>query len=109
MELDLKDNLEKYADMSKKDLFNDLRTEENEVLYENLIKKEIGFSNHCTETGSLLLTYYFKLNNQTKAWLSQFKTDYDLNGLEDLAFYKNGKIMFSSCTHERFHTDLSKK
>ena len=29
--------------------------------------------------------------------------------LEDLAFYKGEKLLFSSCTHEGFHSDYSKE
>ncbi len=64
---------------------------------------------HCTVSDKLAKVFYIKLNDQTKQWLMQFKNDYALEGLEDLAFYKNGECRFSSCTHERFHTDLTDK
>ena len=84
----------------------ELETDENKCLKDNLIKTEITFCWHCT-MGELSKVFYFKLNDDTVNWLKKFKTDYDLDILEDLAFYKNGKLLFSSCTHERFHTDCS--
>lgn len=69
---------------------------------------EYSFITHCTE-GGLSNTIYFKLNKETKAWLMQFKNDFEIKGeLDDLAFYKGGEIVFSSCTHERFHLDIEK-
>ena len=78
---------------------------ENEILKSNLIKYEISFYNHCTESGGLMVNYYFKLNDDTKKWLLQFESDFDIVGnLEDLAFYKDDEILFSSCTHEQFNS-----
>lgn len=77
----------------------------NKILRDNLVRYEILFHNHCTVSSSLMVNYYFKLNDETKKWLSQFKNDFEIKGnLEDLAFYKNGKIQFSSCTHEEFNS-----
>ena len=75
----------------------------------NVIDYEYSFITHCTE-GSLSNTLYFALNEDTKAWLLQFKNDFEIKGeLEDLAFYKKGELVFSSCTHERFHGDVKKE
>lgn len=53
--------------------------------------------------------FYFALNEQTTAWLAQFEHDYQFTKLEDLAFYKGDKLLFSSCTHEGFHNDCLDK
>ena len=77
-------------------------------LKSSLIKTEVGFTWHCTTSGMLSETFFFKLNETTARWLKKFENDYALEGLEDLAFYKDGKLIFSSCTHEKFHTRLDK-
>lgn len=82
---------------------------ENAVLKDNLIKTEVTFVWHCTRSAELSKVFHIKLNEDTVGWLKKFKTDYDLDALEDLAFYKKGKLLFSSCTHERFHVDCSEK
>lgn len=70
-----------------------------------LISTETTFVWRCTISGGLT----FKLNDETKAWLLTHKDDYDFgekdNYLQDLALYKGDKILFSSCTHEKFHED----
>ncbi|MDE7440484.1 MAG: hypothetical protein K2N23_08270 [Clostridia bacterium] len=88
-------------------LTEELDTEENKCLKDNLINTEVTFCWHCTQSSELSKVFYIKLNEDTVNWLKQFVSDYDLNLLEDLAFYKKGKLLFSSCTHERFHTDYS--
>ena len=77
----------------------------NKPLKPHLQKVEYTYSSHCT-VGPLQLVYYFSLNNETKAWLNQFKDDYALSDsdFEDLAIYKNGEVKFSSCTHEGFNS-----
>ncbi len=70
-------------------------------------RTEVGFVWHCTASGRLAKTMYFSLNGGSIGWLKALKDDYDMGILEDLAFYKEGKCIFSSCTHERYHTDLS--
>ncbi|MCD7728483.1 MAG: hypothetical protein LUI60_01035 [Clostridia bacterium] len=69
-------------------------------------RTEVTYCWHCTTSGSLSRVFYIQLNGQTKNWLLQFKDDYALEYLDDLAFYKDGKLQFSSCTHEGFHTDF---
>ena len=77
----------------------------DKVLKNNLIKYEILFHNHCTESSILMINYYFSLNIDTKKWLLQFANDFEITAnYEDLAFYKNGEVVFSSCTHERFNS-----
>ena len=71
----------------------------------SLIKTEITFSWHCTTSSQLSIVYYFAWNDATKHWLQQFKNDYELRTTEDLAFYRNDTLLFSSCTHEGFHVD----
>lgn len=70
-----------------------------------LTDSRITFTWHCTTSGSPAIVYSFKLNEQTRGWLLTRKDDYDLpDGLEDLALYQGKDVLFSSCTHERFHT-----
>ncbi len=79
-------------------------------LREKVLRVDTGFENHCTKTSELLTTYYFPLDETTRRWLAGKKDDFDFDygcGFADLAFYKNGKIRFSSCTHEHFHNDVS--
>ena len=77
----------------------------NKPLKPHLKKVKYTYSSHCT-IGPLQLVYYFTLNDETKTWLNQFETDYDLDkgDFEDLAIYKNDEIKFSSCTHEGFNS-----
>lgn len=77
-----------------------------EVLKFNLQDVKVGFSWHCTVSSELGKTFFFELNEDTKKWLMRHKDDYDFGTLQDLAFYNGEKILFSSCTHEGFHTDL---
>lgn len=88
-------------------LTEELETEENKCLKDNLKSTEVTFCWHCTVSGELSKVFHIKLNEDTVNWLRKFETDYDLDVLEDLAFYKKGKLLFSSCTHERFHGDCS--
>lgn len=87
----------------------ELETEENKCLKDNLVKTEVTFCWHCTQSSELSKVFYIKLNEDTVNWLKKFASDYDLDILEDLAFYKKGKLLFSSCTHERFHSDCTEE
>ncbi len=106
MEIDCKRDLLKHEKMPQADITAEVKKEP--ALFQNFIRYEIKHSNHCTVSGAPIVTYYFKLNADTRAWLLQFPTDYDLAPLEDLALYEGEKLRFSSCTHEGFHTDYSK-
>ena len=68
------------------------------------IKYEISFFNEVTESSRLMINYYFPLNENTKKYLLKFKTDFDLKELQDLTIYKNNKVKFYSCTHEKFNS-----
>lgn len=94
-----------YVEKLNNNKLNAIDKIKDNLLKKNLIKYEILFHNHCTESGSLMINYYFKLNEETKKWLLQFKNDFAIEGeLDDLAFYKNDEIKFSSCTHEKFNS-----
>lgn len=79
-------------------------------LKDSLLFAEAGFVWHCTLSGSPATTYFFRLNEKTKAWLSQFENDYTLcegEILEDFALYRSKEeCLFSSCTHEGFHVEI---
>ncbi len=87
----------------------ELDGQEYAPLKPHLLRFELTYTTHCT-VGGLQKVVYFSLNEQTKAWLLQHKNDYDfLGALQDLAFYKQGKLRFSSCTHEGFHNDIQEQ
>lgn len=83
------------------------------ALKEALISAKPTFSWHCTTGSELSTVFTFALNEKTRAWLLTHKDDYDFGTtqagyvLDDLALYRGDKILFSSCTHERFHVDCS--
>lgn len=97
--------LQKLPSCEKFDIHKIITDQQDAILIKNFIKYEYTYSTHCT-IGILQLVLYFKLNDKTKNWLMQFKTDFDLenSNFEDLAIYKKDKIEFSSCTHERFNS-----
>ena len=68
------------------------------------LKCQVSFFNSVTESSRLMINYYFPLNDNTKKYLLKFKTDFDLEELQDLTIYKNNKIQFYSCTHEKFNS-----
>lgn len=97
------------GEMKKLPKIRPLDVELDEELYRalkpELIWIETTYRWHCTVSGALHKVFYFRLNAATARWLSQFDSDYDLRELEDLAFYRGDELLFSSCTHERFHSD----
>ncbi|MDE5729125.1 MAG: hypothetical protein K2I20_03010 [Clostridia bacterium] len=103
--------LEKRKSFEKtRDLCAELKADGADgVLIQNLNDIKVSYLNHCTVGGCLSKTFYFTLNDDTKKWLLRHKDDYDFTTLQDLAFYNGDDILFSSCTHEGFHTDLTKK
>ena len=76
-------------------------------LKNSLIKIDVTHIWHCTISGQLSKVFYFKLNKESINWLLQHKNIYDFKWLDDLAFYKNNKCIFSSCTHEGFYDFLN--
>ena len=78
-----------------------------EVLKPYIQDKEISFHTHCTISSILYETYYFELNEETKKWLSNYENvfSFDEEILQDLAFYKDNELKFSSCTHEGYSTE----
>lgn len=73
-------------------------------LKKKLIKYEILFYNSVTTCNRLMINYYFILDAETKKYLLKYKTDFDLDDLEDLAMFKNNKLLFYSCTHEQYNS-----
>ena len=101
--------LEKRISNAAAPLPSELADERFCALKPFLISYAPAYSWHCTTTSCLCNVYRFRLTEETKQWLLQFETDYELDGLEDLAFYQGEKLLFSSCTHEGFHSDYSKE
>ena len=85
----------------------ELNGEKNSVLKPYLISVTPTFTWHCTTQNLLSLVFRFRLTEETKNWLFQFDTDYDMEPFEDLAFYKGNTLLFSSCTHEGYHEDFT--
>jgi len=75
-----------------------------EELKEHFLYYEVSYFNSVTTSGGLMINYYFELNNETKKYLLQFRNDFYIRDLEDLAFYKNNEVKFYSCTHEGFNS-----
>ena len=73
-------------------------------LKEYLIRYETSFYNEVTASSGLMINYYFYLNDKTKEYLLKFKSDFDLEGLEDLAIYNGDDVEFYSCTHEEVNS-----
>lgn len=80
-------------------------TEYYSPLKQDLINIEVTFCWHCTMSSELTKVFYFRLTDNSIAWLKTLKNDYDMRELQDLAFYNGDKLLFSSCTHEGFHSD----
>ena len=72
-----------------------------------LIKTDISFFWHCTQSSQLAITYFFTINKQSLAWLHQLKGPFDMKALEDFALYCSNELLYSSCTHEGYETDLT--
>lgn len=106
-EVDVREQLNKLTELKQDFRITDiLDKEEYKPLKKYLVDVNITFTTHCTG-GPLSAEFKFILNEDTKKWLLTHKNDYDFNGdLEDLAFYFNDKLKFSSCTHEGFHNDI---
>ena len=67
-------------------------------------KSELSFFTHCS-LGPLQMTLFFELNEDTKQWLGDHSEDgFVVGKLQDLAVYRNGELVYSSCTHEKEQT-----
>lgn len=84
----------------------ELNSEYYSPLKQDLIDIEVTFCWHCTSSSQLSKVFYFRITDNSVAWLKKLKNDYDMQELEDLAFYNGDKLLFSSCTHEGFHNDF---
>ena len=98
--LDIENDKTKYCFNNGKNPIEQVPQE----LKEYLIRYETSFYNEVTASGQLMINYYFYLNNKTKHYLLMFKSDFDLEGLDDLAIYKCDDVEFCSCTHEKFNS-----
>lgn len=73
-------------------------------LKEHFLYYEVSYFNSVTISSRLMINYYFRLNDETKKYLLQFRNDFELNDLEDLTLYKDNEIIFSSCTNEGYNS-----
>ena len=89
-------------------LFNgktDPKDEIPEQLKGSFIEYQVSFQNHVSVCYDLLrINYFFKLDEDSKKYLLEFDTDFDLKNFDDLTIYKNGEVKFYSNTHERYNT-----
>ncbi|MCQ2399754.1 MAG: hypothetical protein MJ072_04540 [Clostridia bacterium] len=105
-EIDSLNTLNGLKKLSTEPVTSILNSEEYSVLKKNYVGKNVTFTTHCTG-GPLQVEFTFKLTDETRAWLLSRASVYDFEGeLEDLALTKNGEIIFSSCTHERFCDEI---
>ena len=84
-------------DVFEKEVFKDLK--------DACIHKELTYVWHDTVSNRLSVLYTFELNDQTKQWLLKQEDVFSLNELEDLAFYVDDEVLFSSITHEKMYKD----
>lgn len=103
----ISDKMQKSPD--ERPLDAELNSEYYLPLKQDLINTEVTFCWHCTTSSQLSKVFYFRITNNSIAWLKKLKNDYDMTELEDLAFYNGDKLLFSSCTHEGFHNDFIDK
>lgn len=90
------------------EIFEVLDIKEFEVLKNNFDHVELSYMWHCSTAKELQKTFFFKLNEETKAWLLQYKTDYEFDTLSDLGLYEEDDLLFSSYTKGKVHFDTSK-
>lgn len=76
---------------------------ELDLPHNHLIREELTNCWPSTSTTALHRVFYFSMNDESKQWLLSYKLLSKLP-LEDIAFYKNGKVVFSVCTHENFYS-----
>ena len=98
--IDRKNELEKSICINGKSPISNLPKE----LKENIVKYEIQFFNSVTVSSRLMINYYFKFNDESKKYLLKYESDFDLDNLEDLTFYKDNEVVFYSCTHENYNS-----
>jgi hypothetical protein len=91
----------------KKDIMAIFNNSKYSLLKNNYLYHEIGFIWHCTQSSELAITYFFEINDSTRAFLNRKKHIFDFDILEDLAFYEDEKLCVSTCTHERFIVNTS--
>jgi len=92
--------------MNPLEVFNNAK---HERIRHSLINYEPSFSWHCTKTSLPAIVYHFKLDANAFVWLSSRQDIYDFDLLDDFALYQGDKLLFSSCTHERFCDAIGSK
>lgn len=94
-----------YKNNEERALDVEFDDEKYKVLKPYIKDIEVTFVWHCTVSGQLSKVFYIELNETTKEWLNQFESPFDIEGLEDLALYKNNELKYSCCTHEEFDNE----
>jgi hypothetical protein len=84
-------------------IFEDPRYQDLKTSY---LKHDISYIWHASISSRLSVTYYFKLTNQSKAWLLKQEDVFNFSYLDDLALYQDDDILFSSSTTEGMYKDV---
>ncbi|HIZ03381.1 MAG TPA: hypothetical protein H9727_03760 [Candidatus Borkfalkia avistercoris] len=76
----------------------------------HLIRVLPSFFHHCTNSGVLRCHFIFALNDATKEWLLQYIDPDCIHAPpEDFALYKDGFILFSTCSHKGISIEIKEK
>ena len=100
MMIDRRNDKNKYCISNGKSPLEQIPVE----LKEHFLYYEISYFNSVTISSGLMINYYFKLNEDTKKYLLQFRNDFCMRDLEDLTLYKDDEMKFYSCTHEGYNS-----
>ena len=87
---------------NERDVLEELKRFNNELLLKNHIRYELSHSWPFTITSELMIIHYFKCNEETKKWLKRRKDIFDFDVLEDLDFFRDGRCVMGVCTHEEW-------
>lgn len=104
-ELDANSRIRNQAKVPKDEYIEKCFNEKEYIALKKYYEKsELSFFTHCS-LGPLQKTLFFELNEDTKQWLVDHSEDgFVVGKLQDLAVYRNGELVYSSCTHEKEQT-----
>lgn len=68
------------------------------ALKQDLISIDVTIESPAENNYRLCKVFYFRLTDNSIAWLKQVKTGKSFKTLADLGLYKDDEILFSSCT-----------
>lgn len=100
MNIDRQKSMKKYCVKNEKNLLDQIPQE----IKKHFLHYEVSFFNTVTISDRLMVNYYFRLNDETKKYLLNFRNDFCLDELQDLTLYKDNEIEFYSCAHEGYNS-----